>query len=87
MLTNLSVYAIIKIQRNPDNTFAEKYKKSTHRVVARDTLCVFASCDKTAPDDTSDTTGAEPSDEETTAQTLAETMATTWLICTYDLKE
>ena len=40
-MTNLSVSAIIKIQRNPDNTLAEKHKKSTHRVVVRGTLCVF----------------------------------------------
>ena len=40
MLTNLSVSVVIKIQRNPDNTLAEKNKRS-HRVVVRDTLCVF----------------------------------------------
>ena len=38
---------------------------------------VFASCNKTASDDTSDTTGAETSGEETTAQTSAEITAET----------
>ena len=40
-------------------------------------LGVFASCNKTASDDTSDTTGAETSGEETTAQTSAEMTAET----------
>ena len=40
LLTNLSVYAIIKIQRNIPTMSVEKNKRS-HRVVVRGTLCVF----------------------------------------------